>query len=134
MFADSVSNVGTSHVSQRRRSNRFSEKTPLDALLSEKLNEIINEGVLDSILPFICAANLSTQSARSVVNHVCGLKTKQNGNVKFPSPRLNSVAVENHFTNATTNESTSILTVPNKDRHIRRKSNQPTGLLSEYEH
>lgn len=81
---------------------------------------MIGEGILDSILPFICAANLPVQKPN--VNHVCGLKAKINGTIKIPSPRINANASDN--TNKNGNESIT-------DRHPRRKSNHSIGLLSE---
>lgn len=96
-------------------------------MLNDKLNEVINEGILDSIIPFICAANLATQNRQPNTNHVCGLKTKANANQKVPSPRNNASASDSQPVAKTANENS----FANKDRHLRRKSNQSLNLLSE---
>lgn len=38
-------------------------KRNLDALLNEKLDEVLNEGILDSVLPFICPVNPPSSSS-----------------------------------------------------------------------
>lgn len=101
-------------------------------MLTEKLNEVINEGILDSILPFICAANLPVQTDKLNVSHTCGLKTKSSGNNKLPSPRIVVNNVETSSTSKGNNEITSNLGSSSKERHQRRKSTQSLNLLSEY--
>lgn len=124
------------HALQKRRSISRNSlvKSPFDGLLIEKLNEIINEGILDSILPFICAANLSAQNTRANVGHVCALKSKQSPSLKFISPRIHSNALENHNANKNGGETSANLTVSTKDRQNRRKSTQSSSLLSEYDY
>lgn len=87
-------------------------------VLNDKLNEVINEGILDSILPFICAAILPRQNSKQNINHVCGLKTKarNNADVSDIQPEAKSASNENIFVN--------------KDRHLRRNLNQSINLLS----
>lgn len=110
----------------------FNDKSPLDALLTEKLNEVINEGILDSILPFICAANLPLQSDKLNVNHTCGLKTKTNTTTKLLSPRIVVNKDKDDggaSTSRSTNENLSNLAATSKERsHQRRKSVQSVGL------
>lgn len=115
-----------------RSRHSFNEKSPLDTVLSEKLNEVISEGILDSILPFICAANLPIQNDKLNVSHTCGLKTKSNGNAKLLSPRIVVNNGETSGTAKANSEINSNLRSSSKDRHQRRKSSQSLGLLSEY--
>lgn len=134
---DSITNIIFSKEfisdGNRRRSNNLNkngavEKSPIETVLNDKLNEVINEGILDSILPFICAAaNLPTQSSKQNINHVCGLKSKPNANQKVPSPRNNVSASESQPVARSANENN----LTNKDRHLRRKSNQSINFLSE---
>lgn len=107
----------------------FGEKSPLDSVLVEKLNEVIGEGILDSILPFICAAILPVQSDKSNLNHTCGLKTKTNGGNKLLSPRIAGNNSEAPSTSRTSNENS--LAPSSKERQRRKSNNQPIGLLSE---
>lgn len=42
----------------------------LDPFLKDKLNEVINEGILDSVLPFVCPAqNLNIQNTTKTLKH-----------------------------------------------------------------
>lgn len=109
----------------------FNEKFPLDSVLIEKLNEVISEGILDSILPFICAAILPVPNDKSNMNHTCGLKTKSNTNTKLLSPRIVVNNTEAPSTSRANNENNSSFGSSAKERHQRKKSNQPIGLLSE---
>lgn len=123
------------NVINKRRSNplirnSFSDTKPIDTILCEKLNDVINEGILDSILPFICAANLPTQNTKTVTTHICGLKTKTNANQKSLSPSININTSENFNNAKNTNETNS--NIAPKERHQRKKSTQSIGLLSEY--
>lgn len=43
-------------------------KKGLDTLLNEKLDEVLNEGILDSVLPFICPNNVSTSTGGHTYN------------------------------------------------------------------
>lgn len=97
----------------------------------EKLNEVLSEGILDSILPFICAANLPIKSDKLNVGHICGLKTKSIGNAKLLSPRI---VVNNGETSSTckANNENPNLKSSAKERHQRKKSSQSFGFLSEY--
>lgn len=103
-------------------------------MLTEKLHEVISEGILDSILPFICAANLSIQNDKLSVSHTCGLKTKSVHTTKVLSPRIvvNTEKDETNNANRSINDSTTNVTTSSKDRQQRRKSSQSMGLLSEY--
>lgn len=118
------------HKSHSRHS--FNEKSPLDTVLTEKLNEVIGEGILDSILPFICAANLPVHGDKLNVSHTCGLKTKSNANNKVLSPRIVVNNAEIPSTSKANNEIGTNLASVSKERHQRRKSVQSVGLLSEY--
>lgn len=115
-----------------RSRHSFNEKSPLDTILTEKLNEVISEGILDSILPFICAANLPLQNDKLNVSHTCGLKTKSNGNTKLLSPRIVVNNSESSGTSKGNNDNNSNNRSSSKERHQRRKSSQSLGLLSEY--
>lgn len=116
-----------------RSRHSFNEKSPLDTVLTEKLNEVISEGILDSILPFICAANLPLQNDKLNVSHTCGLKTKSNGNTKLLSPRIVVNNTESSpGTSKGNNDNNSNNRSSSKERHQRRKSSQSLGLLSEY--
>lgn len=103
-------------------------------MLSEKLHEVINEGILDSILPFICAANLSIQSDKLNVSHTCGLKTKTNSSTKLLSPRIvvNKDKDEGSSTSRSNNDNPTNVAAASKERNQRKKSIQSMGLLSEY--
>lgn len=113
-----------------RSRHSFNEKSPLDTVLTEKLNEVISEGILDSILPFICAANLPLHNDKLNVSHTCGLKTKTNGNAKLLSPRIVVNNGESPGTSKSNNDPN--FRSSSKERHQRRKSSQSLGLLSEY--
>lgn len=115
-----------------RYRGRFNEKSPIETLLSEKLNEVINEGIFDSILPFICAVNLPIHSDKIHINHTCGLKiNKPNANnAKLLSPRIAVNKEKDDSPN--TGRSNADNAITTKERHQRRKSNQSIGLLSEF--
>lgn len=111
----------------------FNEKSPIDSALTEKLNEVINEGILDSILPFICAVNLPIQNDKLNVSHTCGLKTKSSGNAKLLSPRIVVNNGDTPNTSKSNNENPNLRST-SKEGHQRRKLIQSLGLLSEYVH
>lgn len=117
-----------------RYRGRFNEKSPLETLLSGKLNEVIGEGILDSILPFICAVNLPMQNDKVHINHTCGLKiNKSNAKVLSPRIGLNKDKDDGLNTNRSTNENASaLITTAPKERNQRRKSTQSIGLLTEF--
>ncbi|KFB42675.1 AGAP004888-PA-like protein [Anopheles sinensis] len=50
-------------------------KNRLETMLNEKLDEVLNEGILDSVLPFICPSNTSSY------HHKSGTGQKMSGNV-----------------------------------------------------
>lgn len=112
----------------------------METLLSEKLNEVIGEGMLDSILPFIYAVNLPMHNDKMHINHTCGLKiNKPNANnVKSLSPRIAGNKDKDKDDGASTSRSNAdsssinLATASAKDRNQRRKSNQSIGLLSEF--
>lgn len=109
---------------RRLNKNDFTDKSTANGIIYNKLNDVIGEGILDSILPFICAANLSTQNGKINVNHVCGLKSKTTTTTaRLPSPRPNNGA------EGTSKSATETNT--NRERHLRKKSNHSIGLLSE---
>lgn len=110
----------------------INDKTLLERILTEKLNEVISEGILDSILPFICAANLPLQNDKLNVSHTCGLKAKSNENTKLLSPRIVVNNGESPGSSKVNNEVCSTLRSSSKERHQRRKSSQSIGFLSEY--
>lgn len=123
-----------------RYKGRFNEKSPMETLLSEKLNEVIGEGMLDSILPFICAVNLPMHNDKLHINHTCGLKiNKPNANnMKSLSPRIAGNKDKDKDDGPNTSRSNAdgsainLATTSAKDRNQRRKSNQSIGLLSEF--
>lgn len=123
-----------------RYKGRFNEKSPMETLLSEKLNEVIGEGMLDSILPFICAVNLPMHNDKLHINHTCGLKiNKPNANnMKLLSPRVAGNKDKDKDDGPNTSRSNAdgsainLATTSAKDRNQRRKSNQSIGLLSEF--
>ncbi|XP_001648568.2 uncharacterized protein KIAA1841 homolog [Aedes aegypti] len=52
--------------SQKIKPTEVPDLTPkkgLDDLLNEKLDEVLNEGILDSVLPFICPNNVATSTS-----------------------------------------------------------------------
>lgn len=120
-----------------RYRGRLNEKSPLDTLLSEKLNDVISEGILDSILPFICAVNLPVPSDKIHINHTCGLKINKSNanNAKLLSPRIAVPKDKDDGPNTSrsnTDNSINLATTSTKERNQRRKSNQSIGLLSEF--
>lgn len=120
-----------------RYRGRFNEKSPLETLLSEKLNEVISEGILDSILPFICAVNLPVHSDKIHINHTCGLKINKSNahNSKLLSPRIAVNKDKDDGPNTSrsnTENSINLSTTSTKERNQRRKSNQSIGLLTEF--
>ncbi|XP_055627087.1 SANT and BTB domain regulator of class switch recombination [Toxorhynchites rutilus septentrionalis] len=90
--------------SQKSKPETFGPpKKNLDALLNEKLDEVLNEGILDSVLPFICPVNaLSTNSynksiiAKSSANPVVQITTgtggskSANSGIETSSPEVQS--------------------------------------------
>lgn len=132
VFLDGTTQIDSQKWRSKGRTS-FNDKSTLDNVLTEKLNEVINEGILDSILPFICAANLQVQNEKLNVSHTCGLKTKSSGSNKLLSPRIVVNNTETSSTSKGNNEISSNLGSSSKERHQRRKSNQSINLLSEYE-
>lgn len=127
------SDNGSTH--KWRYKGRFNEKSPMEALLSEKLNEVIGEGMLDSILPFICAANMPMQNDKMHISHTCGLKINKPtaNNLKSSSPRIVGTRDRDRDDGPHTNRSNADNSSTSaKDRSQRRKSNQSIGLLSEF--
>lgn len=129
------------HSVHRRRSSQHEtklsgENSNLDSILTDKLNEVINEGILDSVLPFICAANPTNQS-----NHICTNKSRTivlnnqlaiNKDSRAISPRQNTNQDSNGGAVRKTTENTNTLRTTQKDKqHIRRKSTQSIGAVSE---
>lgn len=112
----------------------------METLLSEKLNEVIGEGMLDSILPFICAVNIPMHNDKLHINHTCGLKINKPSanNTKSLSPRLVANKDKDKDDGPNTSRSNAdgsainLATTSAKDRNQRRKSNQSIGLLSEF--
>lgn len=112
----------------------------METLLSEKLNEVIGEGMLDSILPFICAANIPMQHDKIHINHTCGMKINKPtaNNIKSLSPRIAGNKDKDRDDGPNTSRSNAdsslinLATTSAKDRNQRRKSNQSVGLLSEF--
>ncbi|XP_062543396.1 SANT and BTB domain regulator of class switch recombination isoform X2 [Armigeres subalbatus] len=55
-----------SHAKTQKNKLEVSDMIPprkaLDDLLNEKLDEVLNEGILDSVLPFICPNNVATST------------------------------------------------------------------------
>lgn len=120
-----------------RYKGRFNEKSPLETLLSEKLNEVIGEGILDSILPFICAVNIPMHNDKIHINHTCGLKINKSNanNAKLLSPRIAVNKDKDDGANTSrsnADNSINLATTSAKDRNQRRKSNQSIGFLSEF--
>lgn len=61
-------------------------KNRLEAILNEKLDEVLNEGILDSVLPFICPSN------GSGYHHKNGTGQKLNGNNPLGVQSMNASA------------------------------------------
>lgn len=54
---------GKSQKSKPTEAPDLTPKKGLDDLLNEKLDEVLNEGILDSVLPFICPNNVATSTS-----------------------------------------------------------------------
>lgn len=58
---------GRRRFSLTKTTQKFDYKGHLDPFLKDKLNEVINEGILDSVLPFVCPAqNSNVQSTTKI--------------------------------------------------------------------
>lgn len=117
----------------KAQGNQSTDTHPLGSRLSTNLNDVINEGLLDSILPFICATNAVAQSnAKYGTHHICGLKTKTAGLQAKPlSPNVQS-ASPNHNAGSDKNASDSTASSTPKERQSRKKPNQAIAHLSKY--
>lgn len=100
-------------------------------MLNDKLNEVIGEGILDSILPFICAA--SNQSIRNTNSCANGKgKTSQipiSKDItaeKSTTPRQSAIQDPKK-----TGDGNALLPI-HKDRNVRRKSSHSLGIHSEW--
>lgn len=117
----------------KAQSNPSADTHPLGSRLSTNLNDVINEGLLDSILPFICATNAVAQSnAKYGTHHICGLKAKTAGLQAKPlSPNVQS-ASPNHNAGSDKNAGDSTASSTPKERQSRKKPNQAIAHLSKY--
>lgn len=96
----------------------------MNVVLYDKLNEVIGEGVLDSILPFICAAT----------NHTCGNGKAKTSQIpiskdtiaeKALTPRQSAIQESRKTTDG------NALIPIHKDRNARRRSSHSIGIASE---
>uniref|UniRef100_A0AAG5D193 SANT and BTB domain-containing protein n=1 Tax=Anopheles atroparvus TaxID=41427 RepID=A0AAG5D193_ANOAO len=62
-------------------------KNRLETILNEKLDEVLNEGILDSVLPFICPSNASGY------HHKSGTGQKMNGSSPLGMQAANATSV-----------------------------------------
>lgn len=109
--------------SSRRRfsltktSQKFDYKGHLDPFLKDKLNEVINEGILDSVLPFVCPAqNTSVQGPSKIPK-------PQNPNQLVSKSQIlefKSEQTENELKKSQTTENN--LVPPPRERSSRRRS------------
>lgn len=102
------------------------ESQPLASILSKNLNHVINEGLLDSILPFICASDVP-RIAKYDLHHICALKGKTGS--QQSKPLCTSV----QSTPATAvGKIISDRNAEQKEQQSRKKPNQSTPHLSKY--
>lgn len=97
-------------------------------MLHDKLNEVIGEGILDSILPFICAA--ANHNNRNT--HTCSKPktsqipiSKDTPAEKPPTPRHTTIQDSRKMGDG------NVLAPIHKDRHVRRKSSHSIGVVTE---
>lgn len=97
-------------------------------MLYDKLNEVISEGILDSILPFICAA--VNQNIRSA----CGSgksKTSQTPVSKETFAEKLNTPRQGATTDLRKACDGNALVPIHKDRNVRRRSSHSIGIASE---
>lgn len=123
----------TSPKKPQSSQSQSSEIQPLGSRLSANLNDVIVEGLLDSILPFICANNAAGQAnIKYGTQHICGLKPKTTGLQAKPlSPNVQSTSPNNNA-GSEKNASDSTVNSTPKERQTRKKSNQTLAHLSKY--
>lgn len=96
----------------------------LNVVLYDKLNEVIGEGILDSILPFICAA--SKQSNRNNHNGKAKISqvpvSKDTAADKSITPRQSATQDPRKIVDG------NILAPIHKDRNGRRRSSHSIGV------
>lgn len=98
----------------------------LNVVLYDKLNEVISEGILDSILPFICAA--AHQSHR---NGNGKGKTSQIPICKDAMAEKSTTPRQSAVQDSRKTADGNALIPIHKDRNTRRRSSHSMGIASE---
>lgn len=97
---------------------KFDYKGHLDPFLKDKLNEVINEGILDSVLPFVCPAQNST------VQSTTKIPKPQNSNQLISKSQIlefKSEQTENELKKSLITTENSLVPPP-RERSSRRRS------------
>lgn len=112
------------------------QSTNIHPSLLSKLDEMVNEGILDSILPFICSLNSSVQNYN--ITHTCdsSMKVVQDAQIiqKDDSPTQTSKAPKNSddsIVEKRTSDHVENTLVQVKDKSVRRKSLHNSKNVSE---
>lgn len=123
----SITNSSKSQKSKNDGNNN-DYKSQLDPALSDKLNEVINEGILDSVLPYVCPINSSAilnvtpKPIKSITN--IRIQPQQVYDFKPPQNDLNSDIglKKSPRPNETISVTNNLVPPPSRDRSSRRKS------------
>lgn len=103
-----------------------------DHILSEHLSYIINEGLLDSVLPYIHAISGPLHSSmKGTIQHICGSKSKLNNlQPKLFSPKAPNTHTNENFLNIKTPNDTNASS--STTGQSQKKLNQFSDHLSKY--
>lgn len=104
------------------------DSPPFASILFKSLRHVMNEELLDSILPFICAYDLPGQMiVKYDAFHICALK----GKTSIVQPKQLGTCVQNAPT-SNNGKINGDKTTEQKDQHSRKNTNQTASRLSKY--